>query len=192
MPHDQIIDHIQERLPNGLSTETERVLGDALSEAFLNVQDHAYPEELLPDLPKDKHRWWAMCSVLEKQLYLAVYDVGVGIPQTITKNHWLIKLVLERFSPDAIKNVLSSHSEAIGLAMQAGKNRRDLKKHGQGSISMHELVEKNPHGQLWVLSGRGLYHWFQEDDEPHHELRDYPKPIPGTLVQWNVRVEQVK
>ncbi|MDO6747177.1 hypothetical protein [Gilvimarinus sp. 1_MG-2023] len=190
-PHDQIIDHIQQKVYGDLSPEVESALGDALSEVFVNVKDHAYPEELLADLSIEGRRWWAICSVFDQQLFLAIYDFGVGIPRTIGDEHWAVSKLRKKLPSDRLKSLLSSDGNTIGIAMVAGKNRRNEEKHGQGSISMHELVKQNPTGELWVYSGSGRYHWHhkQSQDEQEHSIKDYGTSIPGTLVQWNVKVE---
>ena len=59
----------------------------ALSEAMTNVRHHAYPEGV--NTPLRMQRWWLFSScnppspTKEGQLYLAFYDVGVGIPSSM-------------------------------------------------------------------------------------------------------------
>lgn len=64
---------------------------------------------------------------------------------------------------------------------------------GQGSKSIKALVKETQQGKLWVYSNRGLY--FLEDklgvsdDENKGEAIQLPKPLKGTLVQWNINIK---
>lgn len=189
--HDEILDYIQNSIYQGdLDPDIENRLGDALSETFLNVNDHAYPKESFPGL--EKGPWWAICSVFDGQLWLAIYDCGVGIPQTITEDHWLQKHI-KAYSPDQLQLFINDDADKIELAMMEGQNRREVEKHGQGSASMHALVEQNPNGELWVYSNHGRYNWYRDENKKaSHKKAKYPNSINGTLIQWNVAIHYEK
>ncbi|MEM8142181.1 ATP-binding protein, partial [Morganella morganii] len=81
---DDIVDFIQQKIyKDKMSAVTESIYGGAVHEAINNVFYHAYPGLELED-----KRWWVKCDLVGDQLFLAIYDKGVGIPTTVTKNTW--------------------------------------------------------------------------------------------------------
>ncbi|PPK51246.1 hypothetical protein [Marinobacter persicus] len=178
--HDDIVTYVNAKVYDGEMPATDQwVMGDALSEAFNNVFQHAYP-----NYAEDKRKWWAICNVIDNQLFLSIYDDGIGIPNSILRpNSWIRKIYsLEHLM--AIKK----HSRKIKLAMQSGENRRDEEKHGQGSESFRQLIKENPEGELWVLSGKGMYINFQDQGKDVEDIAEFKRPLSGTLVQWNIKV----
>lgn len=195
---EDIIDFIQKRVYVDMSPATEHIYGDAVSETINNVRLHAYPKAS----PKDK-KWWLMCSVVGKQLYLAIYDTGVGIPRTVIDRPWFWSAVKithpEKYSdlvsayPEREKSLLLalvpnkiSDEELIYLSMQGDVSGTKEDKHGQGSKSILALVNDTVDGILWVFSNKGLYKFNQSNMKP--ELYRLPKSFPGTLVQWNIEL----
>lgn len=182
-PHDLIIDHIQKNIKNRLTPQAEQTLGDALSETFLNIADHAYPDGC--GVAPPSKQWWSMCSLINDHLYLAIYDAGVGIPATIGQEHWLVQKLTKRgVNPTIISNVLRKDARKIKLAIATSANRRNAQKHGQGGLSIRELVTQSPEGSLWVYSGSGMYSLksFQAS------TKNFNASIAGTLVQWTIAV----
>lgn len=198
---EEIIDFIQNRIyKDQMSPDTEHVYGDAVSETINNVRLHAYPGE-----PASKKRWWLMCSVIGKQLYLAIYDSGVGIPKTVIDRPWFVSAVqvthpqeyaalleqfpefenerplLLRFIPTKI-----SDEKLIYISMQGDVSGTKIEKHGQGSKSIMALVGDTDDGVLWVFSNGGLYKFNQLERNP--EMYKLPRMFPGTLVQWNIEL----
>ena len=183
---ESIVDHIQYSiLKSNFSPTREHLFGDALSEVFGNVTNHAYPHR--DNIDK---KWWALCQVIEDQLFIVVYDSGIGIPKSIKKNHWLLESKLG----DKLNNIgiqkafeylkIENDADKIEFAMQAGANRRKEVKHGQGSISMHALVEEDDSSGLFVFSNFGQYYNVKN----RSQKKVYTKPIQGTLIQWNLSI----
>ncbi|WP_152031588.1 ATP-binding protein [Pseudomonas putida] len=195
---EEIIDFIQKRIYVDMSPTTEHIYGDAVSETINNVRLHAYPEAS----PADK-KWWLMCSVVGKQLYLAIYDTGVGIPKTVVERPWFLRAV-ELTHPEKYSDLVAEYPERekswllalvptkisdedlIYLSMQGDVSGTKEDKHGQGSKSILALVNDTEDGVLWVFSNSGLYKFNQSDKKP--ELYRLPKSFPGTLVQWNIEL----
>jgi len=198
---EEIIDHIQKKVyGDQMSPETEHLYGDAVSETINNVNLHAYPN--LED--DQKKKWWLMCHVYGKELYLAIYDSGVGIPKTVWEKPWLVASLkriypnhydaLIKMYPDLEKNSMIpfifvpnvNDPILIHLAMQGDVSGTKKSKHGQGSKSIKKMVSETTQGKLWVFSNNGVYIFENETDEP--VTFELSKRLPGTLVQWNIKL----
>lgn len=197
---DDVCEFIKYRFfSDGLTEEEIAVkdyaLGSAVSETVENVNIHAYPDE--EDVNK---RWWLCCDVFKDEIYLVIYDLGVGIPNTVHEKEWF-KGALKRSRPNvyeelrAISNKQSFLSglfnklkdeDLIYISMLDDFSGTNQEKHGQGSKSIKSLVSETNNGLLWVYSGKGLYKFSNTDAEP--ELSHLPIGIPGTLIQWNIKL----
>lgn len=195
---EDIVDFIQNRIYTDMSADTEHVYGDAVSETINNVGLHAYPGSDL-----EERKWWLMCHTIGKQLYLAIYDTGVGIPKTVVERRWFME-AFEFNYPQAFRDLLAenpgkerhllsrfvpariSDSELIGMSMRGDVSGTKKEKHGQGSKSILALVEDTSEGLLWVFSNGGLYKFDQALKKP--EMYQLPMSFPGTLVQWNIEL----
>jgi hypothetical protein len=174
-----VIDHVQHRIfDNGLTPKEENIWGTAVIETVSNVKLHAYTSE-------DNKPWWIICSVIDDDLYLAICDKGVGIPNTIKNQNW-IQDIIEK-TPSFLKKLMSNKdADAIDLSMMVGETSTQKEKHGLGSKSIRALVDENPNGALWVFSNRGVYYKKDEDVE----LKNFTRSISGTLVQWNIKLKK--
>ncbi|MFK8331375.1 hypothetical protein M2D63_015315 [Pseudomonas sp. BJa5] len=195
---EEIIDFIQKRIYKSMTPEEEWVYADAISETINNVGLHAYPGS-----KKQDKKWWLMCTVIGNQLYLAIYDNGIGIPKTVVDRPWFLaslksthpkdhQLLLEKF-PDLEKSGFSIYiptiipdERLINLSMQGDITGTKKEKHGQGSKSIMALVSDTPEGKLWVFSNNGLYTFWQIDQTPGE--KKLHRKFPGTLVQWNIKI----
>lgn len=194
---EDIIDFIQRRIfQDKMSPDTEHVYGDAVSETINNVGLHAYP-----GVPLEERRWWLMCSTYGRELYLAIYDRGVGIPKTVVEQPWFFPL-MKFADPERYKQYESLDLESKGISlllpkyipderliyysMQNDVSGTKQEKHGQGSKSIKALVNDTDDGVLWVFSNNGLYTFSAEGQKPGEA--GLKKKFPGTLVQWNIEI----
>ncbi len=208
---DKIIDFIQEEIyKNDMTPDEELILGSAIHEAIENIGEHAY-------IDNDNVEWWLSCSVISNQLYLVVYDLGVGIPGSFQKGNKLydslisidndeqieiIQELIEKFSlnisvervnqqvDDFLSNVNLTDGQKIALAMEGditSVEGDDELKHGQGSKSIKALVDENIKGKLWIFSQSGRFMFKNAETLP--DIKDLEKAIPGTLIQWNIRLK---
>ncbi len=181
---ESVIDHILTKIYKTSDPEVERVIGAAVSETVGNVKLHAYPEVT----QKSLRHWWLMCSVFDDSLYLAIYDQGVGIPNTIHSTGWIRDIIKK--SPKLLQRMGSSRdADLIELSMELGRSQTKQKKHGKGSKSIRALVEETPNGQLWMFSNNGL---LKESNSEGRTLVEHNESIGGTLVQWNIRLKDEK
>jgi hypothetical protein len=195
----EIIDHIQKQIyKNQMDADTEYLIGDAVAETINNVSRHAYPS-----LEDEEKIWWLICEVTNGQLYLAIYDQGVGIPETVVKKKWfsnsLKKLYPVQYKElmdhaslkDQITSLVANSSlkdeQLIYMSMLGDVTGTEKSKHGQGSKSIRALVSDTEDGKLWVYSNNGLYKFAAGSDIPL--LCRLPLKIEGTLIQWNIKVK---
>jgi len=196
---DEIVDYIQKRIYNDqMAPETEHAYGDAVSETINNVRLHAYP-----NTTSENKNWWITCDTFGKKLYLAIYDRGVGIPNTVVERPWLMhsvkqfhpeifakikdefpEIVASGFFPYTLKKI--SDERLIYLSMKGDVSGTKQDKHGQGSKSIMALVSETKGGKLWIFSNHGLYTFKQGDAAP--ALANLKVRFPGTLVQWNIEL----
>jgi anti-anti-sigma regulatory factor len=195
---EEIIDFIQKRIYKTMSADQEWVYADAISETINNVGLHAYPSSASHD-----RKWWLMCTTIGNQLYLAIYDNGIGIPKTVVDRPWFLssfksthpaehQKLIELF-PDFEKSGVGLYiptiipdERLIYLSMQGDVSGTKKEKHGQGSKSIMALVSDTPDGKLWVFSNNGLYTFWQTDQSPGE--KKLKTKFPGTLVQWNIKL----
>lgn len=196
---EDVIDYILRSTYSGvMSPETEYAYGDAVSETLNNVGLHAYPGKDVAE-----KRWWLLCETFGAELYLAVYDAGVGIPKTVVDRPWFLaslakvfpgyhaelRSMFEEFEAQGWKAYVPTKipdANLISLSMQGDVTGTRKSKHGQGSKSIKALVESTTNGKLWVFSRSGLYTF--EDEIGGSKLFKLPVELPGTLVQWNIQV----
>jgi anti-sigma regulatory factor (Ser/Thr protein kinase) len=166
--------------------ETDQALFAAVSESFSNVWQHAYTGNI-----NKKHstlcvalkaqKWWIALQHLEGQLFIAVYDVGVGIPASTRKKEWYSSLAGEILS---VLGGLSPDSRDIKTALEYGSSRFKVQGRGNGLPAVKRFVEINPNGQLQIMSGKSLYRFRSKDN--FTRWTDLDDCFPGTLIQWNL------
>jgi hypothetical protein len=195
---EEIIDFIQKRIYKTMTPDKEWVYADAISETINNVGLHAYPNNQQSD-----KRWWLMCNTIGNQLYLAIYDNGIGIPKTVVDRPWFLSSLksthpkdhqqLVDLFPEYLQSGIGIYiptvipdERLIYLSMQGDVTGTKKEKHGQGSKSIMALVGDTPDGKLWVFSNNGLYTFWQSNQTPGESK--LKKKFPGTLVQWNIKI----
>ncbi|ELA9846067.1 hypothetical protein QRL16_003841 [Vibrio parahaemolyticus] len=214
---DEIVDFIQHRAyKNRMDPDTEWIYGDAVQETINNVRLHAYPDKD----DKDK-KWWLLCEIIDSQLFLTIYDQGIGIPKTVTDRDWFLQS-LEYEYPETYQEILDeitkvgidegvlsslkskillvkkwTDPQLVYLSMIGDVSGTKKTKHGQGSKSIKALVKSTVQGKLWVYSNGGVYLLENDADSGSLEQEDskgtafqLPRPLNGTLVQWNISVNE--
>lgn len=200
---DRITDFVIEQAYGAAVTPTqEKLIGAAISEAHYNVILHAYK-----NLSGNK-RWWLRCSVIKDELFLIIYDNGIGFAKSLdeknanfTENNWveilqgfINKLGIEQdvsnlSNEDAFSYFQNKQSQLIYIAMterRTGIEGALSIGHGRGSKSIKALVNEHPNGKLWVFSHYGKYVYSNEQTRPL--LADHKQSLNGTLIQWNIKL----
>jgi hypothetical protein len=174
--------------PN-LTEDVDDVVFGAISESFTNVWQHAYAEDLrlkyrtLSDMPSVK-KWWIALRHIDGQLFMAVYDVGVGIPFSTRQKAWYSAL---RRDVLGVLTGVSADNQDIITALEYGNSRYKIQGRGNGLPAMKKFVEINPDGVLRIMSGKGMYIYRSQADKASSD--DLEFSFPGTLVQWNVALK---
>lgn len=213
---DEIVDFLMKKIyKNNMDALLENKYSSAIQEAINNVTAHAYKNT-------SDSRWWLKCSYFPegKELYLIIYDNGVGIPNTFLPKDITNSPEFEEFlkTKDVFEemkkhlrsqghifdeNLLPKNKNQLSMTISdelrifaamsgnlSGRSSEEkLRKHGQGSISIRNLVKNNDNGILWVFSNHGLVKYYGDKMGTKHQLIKLPKPLKGTLIQWNIKVE---
>lgn len=187
----QLLNQMNERL---FKSELERggedwdSLYKALSEAMLNVSVHAYKDdERVEFVQRLGERWWLMGNRIKKQLYLAIYDKGIGIPRSFQKKGLEIVETMKKLVAWLPGAEGGGDSSLIRMAMEYGRSGLKQAGNGLGLDDIKKYVENNPDGKLHVFSNHGRVVFHSKDST--YKLIEYADSIHGTLIQWNLKLE---
>lgn len=178
---------------NRLASDVPDGLYRALSEATTNVQHHAYPES--SGVPVIMKRWWLFSRVEEASsgkdgvIYLAFYDVGVGIPTSMRnclqglREHSLevVRMVLSEFGID---EDLGQDAKLLRLAVEHTRTSTGLPFRGKGLPEMREFVVETSGGRMTIISGRAQY--SVRSESPVAASVKCDRGILGTLILWSL------
>jgi hypothetical protein len=184
--------HIRE-FSGMITSDVPQGLYNALTEATTNVQHHAYP--IGTDIPADVQRWWLFSRVEDAQpdrdgvLYLAFYDVGVGIPESMKK---ALRGLREKGTAAlqallATLNISDGHgqdADLLRLAVEHPRTSTGLPFRGKGLPEMKDFAAATPGGRLTIISGFGQY-VFRADSQSASAVKCH-RGILGTLILWNL------
>ncbi|HCD9833450.1 hypothetical protein I5J18_17655 [Pseudomonas aeruginosa] len=181
------ITYVQEAIKTSGMNEEEGVKAfAAITESFSNVWQHAYDDDFYPKpLPDDEKNWWIAVEKIENQLFIAVYDSGVGIPATLSKKPWYSDIIDHLLSSLGFPN--SNDSLAIRAAVEYGNSRFKTGGRGKGLAEAQDFVTANPEGQMLIYSGLGSYE-FNAMRPNIKSIEPLPDRMPGTFIQWNIRL----
>ncbi len=164
---------------------------NAITESISNVWQHAYDDSFFIDpVPIELRSWWIIVQRIQDQFFVSMYDMGAGIPTTISSKPWaadLIQSIIEllqtsRFSYDG------GDATSIKAAVDYGKSRFKLDNRGKGLTEAKDFVQLNPEGSLLIFSGYGRYVYSTKKDEEN--LATLSSQFRGTLIQWNLKLEK--
>lgn len=181
---DQYRDTTQAELPDELFL--------ILTEGLINVGHHAYPVDCLIE---GKHRkWWLFARLDEPaadrtgSIFIAIYDMGVGIPSTLKSKLKAGEIVL---------NVLDKTTELIGLsegtlldqtllktAIEKPRTQTGESHRGKGLPEMREFAGSTDGGRLHIVSGQAQYSML--GGRPGGQVQGFDEKFPGTLLLWNL------
>lgn len=171
-------------------------LYDALTEALTNVRHHAYSVD--SNIPDNLKQWWLFARYVEPRngaagnLYIAVYDVGVGIQTTMRRRL------------EAGEILLATTDELFGWTQWRTPHRR-LEKHlllraiehsrtstgkdfrGKGLPEMRDFVLKTKTGRLYIISGAAQYVCSPASTPSMCKAND--ERTDGTLILWSIPLQ---
>ncbi|USD67156.1 hypothetical protein [Vibrio sp. SCSIO 43136] len=157
-----------------------------------------------------------------KHMFLAIYDTGRGIPMSFEDSHVFQHRVKSHYPEEynrliqgseatdnkknvvrallrTAKSIFKPLRETIGdsgmiyASMMHEVTRIDDQNHGQGSISIKDVVTDDPGSHLIITSDKG---WYQYDKgaknedgmDDEHSLRELANSMPGTFIQWSIKL----
>ncbi len=183
---EDVLDFIdKEVIKGGFAPEEEQRFGGAISEAVMNVLHHAYPSHHKEGKYVDM-RWWMICEVIDSDLYLAILDRGVGIPETLPEQSWFKDKMSN--SPNTLKKLLGSgsrDSKWIRVSMIKGESSTKRPERGLGGPTILGLIEEGRDESLYIFSNKGIY---GRTKAKVNYASDSRSSINGTIVQWNIRL----
>lgn len=183
---DDLMDAIENNIYGGeIYEEGDNTLYRSLSEAMLNVWQHAYKSDKIPanEVQRLGKRWWMLGHRIDDNLYLVIYDRGIGIPEALPFKY--TKEVIDKFL-DILRLHNRSDANMIHAAMEIGRTGTGKQGRGKGLQDVRRFVEENPSGVLRIYSNRGGYVYRMENDRTEHHTRKLS--LRGTLIQWNVQL----
>jgi hypothetical protein len=172
------------KIPDGLY--------DVLTEALINVKQHAYPPGC--DIPDDLHRWWLFARYVAPSdngggnLYIGIYDIGVGIQNSLRPKLDLQELMIEKADQLASGIIPMSWLERVLLERAVEKRRTStgLSYRGHGLPEMKEFIEGTESGKFYIISGKAQYVCIPSQSTSHAVLcQDL---FLGTLILWSLPI----
>ncbi|SIT15833.1 hypothetical protein SAMN05421686_11252 [Thalassolituus maritimus] len=159
---DPTLDLIGDTLDDG----TPNHLKEAINEAILNIQQHAYRDPANGLSSGLRRRWWQYCYLDRdsNRFIFVISDLGQSIPSSFSQSH-------------------RSHEELIAHAMKKGVSSTGDPWRGKGSQNIKDPVELEVSDKLIVISGNGLYVYNSSNIK--EELAGLSYPYYGTLIAWS-------
>ncbi|HIF9351547.1 hypothetical protein [Photobacterium damselae] len=175
-------DSIHELVGNDIDTWT--FLHSGLEEAITNVGHHAYPAEC--ELRPKEKCWYLTASYIKrkKELKIAFFDQGVGIPNTLETSK--LKEKVDFYIAKISRSRKKLDETLLEAAIEVGRTSTGDPDRGNGLPDLLEFIRKTGNGELNIFSGFGHYKLTVTDyNEKQHTSR-LPLAMQGTLIVWSV------
>lgn len=201
----------------------ESRIAQAVIETLENVGRHAYPDEKLDLNKKwwvicsiclVGHKQ-------EEYMYLAIFDSGQGIPLSFKDSEVFQSRVKENYPKeysmilhgeetntkiDAIKRFVRTaksmiaplratigDSGLIHASMMHDMTRLDDDSHGQGSVSIKDVITTDPDSKLIIFSNKGGYQYNKGAINGNEHFRmELHNELSGTLLQWSIKLNELE
>lgn len=180
------------RYREGTNAAIPEGLFAVLTEGLTNVRQHAYKDLL--QVQESWRKWWLFARYEEPKpgtegsLYIAIYDIGAGIPATM-RNKLLRKEIVVDLLDKSGKLLSLSDGVMLDkkLMFEAIEHRRSQTgegHRGNGLPEMKEFAASNEGGRLHIVSGRVQYSIVRGNAEG--QVQGYKEEMPGTLLLWSL------
>lgn len=179
-----------------VDAEIPEGLYDVLAEAFTNVRHHAFPASHI--LYEELKRWWLFARYVPPtgnqpgSLYIAVYDIGVGIQASLRAKLTSRELVLQ--AGDKLLSLISSEDsrmleqELLRHAVEHPRTSTGLANRGLGLPEMKEFVMGTESGRLYILSGYAQYSCIASLGTS--QVFPCSGKFAGTLILWSIPLKK--
>ncbi len=159
----------------GIEHPNQMLFADCLNEAVCNTVGHAYKHYTEREVPSCFRRWWIFSQFRDDRLFVAIYDVGEGIPGTLRrKPEWKEYLRVRHYTDARI----------IMSAIQSNRTSTFQPERGKGLPEMLEFSQCLKGGGLSILSSKGGFDY--DASSGTLRKRRFSMSLPGTLVQWAI------
>lgn len=164
-----------------ISPELRSGLFDSVSEAICNTVNHAYPEHILND-PMSEKKWWMFAQQRNNNLEIVVYDIGVGIPNSLRSKPELREWLISRVSKHRKKD-----SYLLSVAIESPRTVTRLPYRGKGLPDMLQFAQGRGVGGFIIYSQHGRYGY--DASRKLHVRNDLISPVKGTLLRWSIPLD---
>lgn len=167
---------------------------DSVSEAILNVRNHAYKGMVRGRLP---FRWWISVSYddAKSELGIIIFDHGYGIPRTMktsTKFARIRRLMSFREGGWSEESRLCVAFERY--RRKNGTARPFVEGRGHGCEDIARLIQKEgankvrEGSQLSVISGKARYDLVNTIIAGRGAAKSLEHKLQGTLIEWKIKL----
>lgn len=159
----------------------------AITESVSNVGQHAYDNIFFNEhFEGFLKNWWIIVHEIDDQLFISVYDMGAGIPNTLHNKPGIQDLIAYVAKLVNVSVRTLGDGAKIKAAVEYGKSRFNINNRGKGLSDAKDFVANNPEGELIIYSGFGSYTYRSADNK--EEVEDLKSHFQGTLLQWNLKL----
>lgn len=168
-----LVENLVEIIGLNQTVEEHHALSIAVEESILNVFHHAY------QVP-EKGAWWFVAQRFGDTVYIAILDVGLGIPETLERT--LGELLFRSY-----RTLYGSDDcYMIKAALEHGRSGTGLGGRGKGLSKMQDMVDTHSSGKLWIYSNRGYCVYSGASEEL--KTGQHRRSMRGTIVQWSIHI----
>jgi hypothetical protein len=151
------------------------LFADCLNEAVSNAVNHAYKFETSDLPPEEMRKWWMFSEPRDDKLFVAIYDCGVSIPQSLRrKPEWHDYATLRSLKDGRL----------IRSAVTSERTSTRLVHRGKGLPEMLEFSSQLAQGGLSIWSRDGA--WLYHAQSGRSETLNFRSALRGTLVLWEI------
>lgn len=184
----KVINYTKKSLENTTLDDDNDSAFAAITESVSNVGQHAYDNQFFSEeFEGYLKNWWIIVHKIGDQLFISVYDMGAGIPDTISNKPGIQALISSIAKAVNLPIISLGDGSRIKAAVEYGTSRFKVDNRGKGLSEAKEFVANNPEGELLIYSGFGSYTFCSINAE--EEVENLPKCFAGTLIQWNLKLE---
>ena len=158
----------------------------AISEAMINVGQHAYPDELHRG-HQIRGRWWLAGAINKprNELMVTFCDLGVGIPRTLPKLYTWEKI---RSALSLLPGINPNDGEMIQAGMTIGRTQTGETNRGKGLNDLRSFIDQSGTGEMVIISQHGMYRYTAGGVE---KAQNYGSSVGGTFIKWTVPLDRV-
>ncbi|WP_139174523.1 ATP-binding protein [Lysobacter enzymogenes] len=151
------------------------------SEAMINAVEHAYVEDREDGLPPpSQSNWWMFCRETEESFFVAVCDLGIGIPRSLPKKY------ADEYISGAMAALSGGYyrtdSRMIQAAMELARTRTERDGRGIGLFDLKRIIDEVEGGTLHLFSNRGVVTYRNGG----FTRKNFRRSIKGTVVVWTI------